>query len=207
MKCRRCPARGACRSLTHPMQVGNAPQDRIDVPRERDGRRVADGETGIEPRHHVVDRVVQRDDVLDRRREVRRCDNHPRRIGNSGRGPPCNLTVARTGPSPTSSHQPSLSAKCSRCSRKRLRPAMTAQDDQAPGGIGQQVAELHVDGLHERAAQLLHRLIDAADAGTGIDDQVALRLPALRRPVPSSVGATALRFARWTSHSTRASAR
>ena len=55
---------------------------------------------------------------------------------------------------------------------------MTAEDDQAPGGVGEQVSELHVDGLHERAAQLLHRLIGAADAlRARINDQIALRLP------------------------------
>ena len=68
---------------------------------------------------------------------------------------PFNRSVARTGPSATSSHQPSLSAKCvQRALRERLRLAMTAEDDQAPGGVGKQVSELHVHGLHKLAAQL-----------------------------------------------------
>ena len=66
---------------------------------------------------------------------------------------PVNRIVARTGPSAASSHQPSLSAKSSSLLLgSDLRLAMTAEDDQAPGGVGKQVPKLHVDRLHELAA-------------------------------------------------------
>ena len=68
------------------MHVRDPPQNGIDVFGERDFARVGDGEPGIEARHHVVDGVVERDDVLNRRREIRRRDNHPGRIGGNGRG-------------------------------------------------------------------------------------------------------------------------
>ena len=93
-----------------------------------------------------------------------------------------------------------------------MRLAMTAEDDQAPGVVGQQVSKLYVDRLHELAAQRFHRLIGAADAlRPRINDQIASLRHLLRIALPSCLElenlsfAAALRFARWTSHSICAS--
>jgi hypothetical protein len=54
----------------------------------------------------------------------------------------------------------------------------TSEDDQAPVGVGEKVAECYVYGLHKRAVQPLHHLIGPASAlRAGINDQITLRFP------------------------------
>ena len=97
----------AVREAIDPLVVDGALQDGLNVPDERG--RLRHRALPLTNRYVKGD-VVERDEILDLRREVGRADNHPGRLGITS-SPLERRTSAATDPSAVSSNQPLLSAK------------------------------------------------------------------------------------------------
>ena len=200
----------------HPVQHRDAAQQRIDVLRKRDAGCLGNGQRRIgHLRRLVIDHVVQRHGVLERRREIRRCDQYPRGVSLDS----LSAVVERH----LRTHRP---IRCvvapavvihetveRRTRGNRLRLAKPAEHDQSAGGVSQKVADRHVH-VHESSVQPFHSLARPADrVGPCVNDQVFLRrvlvAPRTRLGIASLSGgrsAAAFRFTRCTSHSIRACA-
>ena len=164
--------------LAHPVQHRDPAQQGIDVLRKRDPGCVSNCQRRIGYRRRlVIDHVVKRHGVLDRRREIRRCDQYPRGVGLD--------SLSAAVESHLRTHRP---IRCvvapsvvireiveRRTRGNRLRLAKPAEHDQSAGGVSQKVADRHVH-VHESSVQPFHSLARPADrVGPRVNDQVFLR--------------------------------
>ena len=136
------------------MHEGDPPQNGRDVACERDRRLVGHLSRGTKARRHIGDDVPQRDHILNFWRVIGGRDNDPRRVGFDVR--------ARALETQRRAHRPVRNVIVPvvvvrvivqrRARRHRFGIAETAQHNQTPLAIGEEIAEDH-RRVHEGTVQ------------------------------------------------------